>query len=157
MTRQELIIPAKDVEIWINVYNRTIKLDTTSQISKTWVQTLENIYAIGTKDPIGVADSNASYSSNLSLQTGEYHVLLNAINALAPPTGLHASFLTVPAFTLTIAHKMLNLITPSTVSTALFNCRVSEDSDSTSANESATYTTLALQGTGLKRDVSPIQ
>lgn len=157
MARQELIIPAKDVEIWITVLGVTVKLDTSSRLSRSFVQTLENIYAIGSGDPIGVSDSNASYTITLTAQSGEYQVILNAINAAVPAGGdLHASFLKLPPFTLTYAHKMLNMIVPSQISTTMFNCRVSDDSEDVSANDPATYSSIGMQGTGIKRVVVPI-
>lgn len=157
MSKQEIIIPSKNVQIWLTYENITVKLDSSSRLSKTFTQTIDNIYGIGYEDPIGIVNSNAAYSTQLTLQTGEYQILLNAINGVLPAGAeMYASFLQVPVFGLSITYAMNDLIVPSTCTWTLNNCRVNEDSEDITANDPATYTTIGIQGTGITRRVAPI-
>jgi hypothetical protein len=157
MALQEFVIPTKDVDMYINVNGTPLKIDTGARFNRAYAQTLENIFAISHSDPIAVASTNANYSASISLQSGEYHALLDAINATVAAGGaLYASFLQLPPFTFTVSWHMKNMVVPRTVSMSFFNCQVSEDSEDTSANDAQTLVSLNMQGTGIKRDVYPI-
>lgn len=156
-TFQELVIPTKDVDMYINVNGVPIKIDTGARFNRAYAQTLENIFAISHADPIAVASTNATYNLSVSFQAGEYHTILDAINGSLPAgTALYASYLNIPAFTFTVSWHMKNMIVPRTVSISFFNCQVSSDSEDDSANDAQTLVSLEMQGTGIKRDVYPI-
>jgi hypothetical protein len=157
MALQELVIPTKDVDMYVNVNGNPIKIDTGARFTRGYAQTLENIFAISHSDPIAVASTNANYNLSIALQSGEYHTILDAINgSLTAGTPLYASWLQIPSFTFTVSWHMKNMVVPRTVSISFFNCQVSEDSEDDSANDAQTLVNISMQGTGIKRDVYPI-
>lgn len=157
MAFQELVIPTKDVEMWINANGTPLKIDTGARFTRGFAQTLENIFAISHSDPIAVASTNANYTLAIALQSGEYHTLLDAINGVLPAgSPLYASWLQIPPFTFTVSWHMKNMPVPRTVSISFFNCQISDDSEDDSANDAQTIVNISMQGTGIKRDVYPI-
>lgn len=157
MQRNELVISAKDVHVWIGVNNRTYKFETATQSGYSFTRTVENIFAISNEDSIATKGNSKQYNFDLSIQSGEYHQLLNAINGDLPATAdLYASFLDVPQFTITFAWNMLDLLVPEADSVTIQNVLCSSDSGSAAANDTSTLVSLSLQGTSIVRNVKPI-
>ena len=157
MALQELVIPSKDIDMYINVTGTPLKIDTGARFQRGFAQTLENIFAISHADPIAVTSINASYNLSIALQSGEYHVILDAINAtLEAGTPLYASWLQFPSFTFTVSWHMKNMPVPRTVSISFANCKVANDSEDDTANSAQSIVDISMQGTGIKRDVYPI-
>lgn len=157
MPYQELVIPSKDADIYINVTGVPIKIDTGIRFNRSFTRTVDPVFAISHEDAIATSSSSASYGHSLSLQSGEYHVILDAINGSLPAgQAPYASWLHLPPFTLVVAEHMKNMVLPYTVLTSYLNCQISSDSGSIEANSTNSEVDLEATGTGIKRSVFPI-
>lgn len=153
----EYIVPSSDVQINMTFSGiPSMKLDTGSRLNWANSQSVQDIFAISHVDPIGIVALNATYTASVTMQSGEYNALMDAINAAAPAGQLYASMLEVAGFTLTCAYALKNAGTPKSAIVNFLSCRVSDVSGDVDANDPQTLVTISLRGTGIKRDVSPI-
>jgi len=109
----EYIVPSSDVQINMTFSGiPSMKLDTGSRLNWANSQSVQDIFAISHVDPIGIVALNATYTASVTMQSGEYNALMDAINAAAPAGQLYASMLEVAGFTLTCAYALKNAGTP---------------------------------------------
>ena len=96
----EYIVPSSDVQINMTFSGiPSMKLDTGSRLNWANSQSVQDIFAISHVDPIGIVALNATYTASVTMQSGEYNALMDAINAAAPAGQLYASMLEVAGFT----------------------------------------------------------
>lgn len=157
MMRQELIIPAQDVKIWLGVDGLIVAADTATSLSRAFVQQVDNIHAIGSADPIGIVYGTKNYTIDMTLQSGEYQAILNAVNAQLPAgRELYATWLQFRQITVTWVHNMVNLAVPQSISTSMLDAKISNDSEDITRESMETNTTINFTGVGLKRTVTPL-
>lgn len=152
------VVPSEDVKIYIKFNGiPAILIDTGTTLNLTYSQQVQDIFAIGHKDPIDIQPINANYTASLGFQTGEYQLVLDAINGGLPAgTQPYASFNQLPQFTLSKTMSMRNLPTPKTVTESLLNCMTESNSSDTNRNDPETITSLSFRGRGVSRTVAPI-
>lgn len=152
------VISSEQTQIYFTPQNLpSVRVGTGTAINFSDSQTLTEIYAIGTREPIDVVDINAQYNGTLTFQTGDYEQLLNAINGnLAAGETPYATLSRIPAFSVSITVTLSNAAVPITVSTTLVNCKMESRSSDYNRNDPETLTTISFRGTGLARTVSPI-
>jgi hypothetical protein len=154
----QYVVPSKDVEIRIKLPDiPSIPIETGTSLNLTYSQTVQDIFAIGASDPIDIQDLNAQYTAQLSFQSGEYQLILDAINGGIPAgTAPYATLNQVPTFTLSKVTKLRNATIPKTVTESLMNCKVETNSSDTNRNDAETLTSVSLRGVGIQRTVAPI-
>lgn len=154
----QYVVGSKDVQIYIKLPGiQAIKIETGTALNLTYSKTVQEIFAIGTADPIDLVDINAQYTATLGFQTGEYQLILDAVNgALDAVTAPYASLDQIPQFTLSKTMTMYNTSIPKTVTESLMNCKVESNSSDVNRNDPETLTSLSLRGVGIMRSVAPI-
>ena len=77
----EYIVPSSDVQINMTFSGiPSMKLDTGSRLNWANSQSVQDIFAISHVDPIGIVALNATYTASVTMQSGEYNALMDAIN-----------------------------------------------------------------------------
>lgn len=100
--------------MYLTLSNGTcLSIDTGTELSYTFSQNIQEIFAIGSFDPIGIQKSNATYTANLSFQEGEQQTLIDAINATLPATEQIAVMSQLKNFSISWSYPMKGLATPS--------------------------------------------
>lgn len=149
------VVGSKDVQIYIKLPGiPAIKIGTGTALNLTYSQSVQEIFAIGEEDPIDLINLNAQYTATLSFQTGEYQLILDAINGVVDVP--YATLNQVPNFTLSKTMFLRNSAIPKTVTESLTNCKIENNSADTNRNDPETLTSLSLRGVGVRRTVAPI-
>lgn len=157
MNRQELIVASSEVKIYITLANGTcLSVDTGTELSYRFSQNVQDIFAIGDTDPIGIKRLNATYTADLSLQEGEQQTLIDAINATLDTNKQIASMHQLDPFSISWTYQMEGLATPRTVVYTLMNAMIQEQGGSVSRNDVETIGSLSLRGTGVQRNIIPL-
>lgn len=151
-----LVIGSKDVKIRLTLPNMpSILIESGLSLNSTTNQTVQEVFGIGTKQPIDLVDQNVQYTASLTMQSGEYHLLLDAINNNS--TGiLYAELHEVPEFTLSRTYVITDAAQPKTVTVSLLRCKIESESSDVNANDVQTTTALQLRGIGIRRESAPI-
>lgn len=154
----QYVVPSPDVQSYLKVVNiPALRIETATSINLTYANTITDIFAIGTKDPISIEDLNAQYSGSISIQSGEAQLILDAINGGLPATTPpYATLAQVPSFTYSRTMSLLNAAVPKTVTESLLNCKIESISSDVNRNDPETLTTISFRGVGVQRTVSPI-
>lgn len=154
----QYVVGSKDVQFHMKFPGiPSIMIETGTSANLTYSQTVQEIFAIGTGDPIDVTSLNAQYTATLTLQTGEAQILLDAINGGLPAgTAPYSSLNQVPSFTLSKTTNLYNTTVPKACTESLMNCKIDNNSSDTNRNEGETLTTISLRGVGVQRSVAPI-
>lgn len=154
----QYVVPSNDVQIYVKIGDLpAVKIDTGTTLNLTFSQTVQDIFAISHADPIDNVGLNSQYMGQLSFQSGEYQLILDAINGALPPTiAPYATFHQIPPFTLSKTSFLRNAAIPKTVTESILNCRIENTSSDTNRNEAETLTSLSVRGTSLSRTVAPI-
>lgn len=150
-----IVIGAQDVKIRIKLPDLpSILIESGQSLNTTISRTVQEVWGIGSEPPIDLVTQNAQYSASLTLQSGEYQLLLDAINNVlaTPVAGLHQ----VPEFTLSKTYTFTSTDVPKTVTETLLRCKIESESADVSANDIQTTTTLQIRGIGKQRLVEPI-
>lgn len=151
----QYVVGSKDVQGYFKFDGiPAIKVETGSTFNLTYNQSVQEIFAIGSVDPIAVSETNAQYTASLTLQTGEMQLVLDAINAAADVP--YATIQQVPAFTFSKTVALRNSAIPKTVTESLLGCKIESVSSDTDRNNVETLTTLTLRAVGVQRTVVPI-
>ena len=150
----EFVIASPDVSLMIQVQGGTpITLTTGTELSYNFTRNTQDIFAIGSAEPIQIVSLNSTYTGGMSLQTGEYQTLLDAINS---GSTLYASLLQVPSFTMSWSYAISSGATPRKITMSLLECKFSDDNGSVSRNDPETISQLSFRGIGVQRSVSPL-
>lgn len=154
----QYVVGSKDVKINITLPNLpSIQIDTATTISLNWSRTVQDIFAIGFEDPIATVGINSNYTGTLSFQTGEYQVIMDAINAKLPAgVAPYATLNQIPSFTLSKTMYMRNTAVPKTVTESLIGAVVESNNSDTNRNDAETLTSLTVRGRSLTRTVTPL-
>lgn len=152
------VVSSNEVSLFIQVGSAPpMQIETGITNNITYSKTLTPIYAISFENPIDLKGVNTEYSGTLTMQTGEAHTILDAINGVLPPgTDPYASMLELPPFTFTKISRMPNATLPKTVSESMISCKISSQSADTNRNEVETQTTFSFSGVGVIRSVAPL-
>ena len=143
--------------MYITLSNGTcLSVATGTELSYTFSQNIQEIFAIGDTDPIGIKRSNASYAASLSLQEGEQQTIIDAINATLPVTEQIAAMHQLKPFSISWSYTMKGLATPRTIVYTLLNAMVQEQGGSVNRNDVETIGSLSLRGTGVQRNIVPL-
>lgn len=154
MTYNPLIISSAETQITLQKGSSIFNIVTGIQLSVSQTQDVQEIFAIGQLPPIGVKRLNQRFTASLSLQSGEYETLLDAINAGATnPADYIASMLDLDQFSIGWSISMSGLLVPRMIVYSLDNCASSTVDYSLDRNTPETNTSLSLQGIGITRDV----
>ena len=121
------IISSAEAKMNITHRGQMFDIVTGVQLSISRTQDVQEIFAIGRLEPIAKKVINKRFTGNMSLQTGEYETILDAINA-SITTGFISSL------------------------TDLGN----SDDFSVDRNSPEINTSLAIQGIGITRSVLPL-
>ena len=157
MNRQELIVASSEVKMYMTLANGTcLSIDTGTELSYRFSQNVQDIFAIGDTDPIGLKKLNATYTADLSLQEGEQQTLIDAINAVLGDNEQIATFNQLDPFSISWSYEMKGLASPRTVVYTLLNAMVQEQGGNVSRNDVETIGSLSLRGTGIQRNIIPL-
>lgn len=154
----QYVVGSKDVQIYIKLPGiPAIKIETGTSLNLTYSKNVQDIFAIGSEDPIDIAPINASYTATLSFQTGEAQLLLDLINGGLPAgQAPYATLNQIPTFTLAKTMYMRNATIPKTVTESLMNCMLESNSSDSNRNDAETLSSISLRGIGIQRTVAPI-
>lgn len=154
----QYVVPAKDVQLWIKVGDLpSIRIETGISNNFTYGRTLQDIFAIGEEDPIDTIGTNSQYTATLSLQSGEYQTVLDAINGVIPATQApYATWNQFESFTISKTMYMRNAAIPKTITESIVNCLVENTSADVNRNDAETIHNLSLRGNGVRRTVAPL-
>lgn len=157
MNHQDIIVASSEVQMYLTLSNGTcLSIDTGTELSYTFSQNIQEVFAIGATDPVGIKKANATYAANLSLQEGEQQTLIDAINATLPATEQIAAMHQLAPFSISWSYAMKGLATPRTVVYTLLNAMVQEQGGSVNRNDVETIGSLSLRGTGVQRNIVPL-
>lgn len=146
------IISSANVQMNLSVGSNVFNVATGVQLSVNMGQDVTEIFAIGNLTPIGIVNLNRRFSANLSLQSGEYETILDAINA-SITTGFISSLMDLRSFSIGWSLSMSELLVPKTIVYSLDNCRINSNDFSSDRNSPETNTSLSIQAIGLTRTV----
>lgn len=154
----QYVVGSKDVKINITLPNiPSIQIDTATAINFNWSRTVQDIFAIGFEDPIATTGINSNYTATLSFQTGEYQIIMDAINAKLPAgTAPYASLNQLPSFTISKTMYMRNTAVPKTITESLLGAVIESNNSDTNRNEAETLTSLTVRGRSVTRTVTPL-
>ncbi|MEG0899027.1 MAG: hypothetical protein RSF40_04870 [Oscillospiraceae bacterium] len=157
MNYENLVVASSDVQLFISVGSTTLQLATGTSLQYTLAQNVQDLFAIGQIDPIANKSLNATFAAQLSLQSGEYETILDALNATVSSVGeFYASMLNMPPFTISWCYQMNGLVIPKTVSYALQSCRAENVGGAVDRNDPETISSWSIKGTGIVRRVTPL-
>lgn len=153
-----LVIPSKDIQIYFSTNGLpSVKIVGGATINLTDTKTLQPIYAIGSQEPLTTEDVNAQYNFTLTLQTGDYDQILDAVNGALPAGEVgYATWGQIPQFSISVVFYLRNAEVPRTVTKTLIQCKTDSNSHDISRNDAETLTTISGQGTGIDRIVTPL-
>lgn len=152
MSYNSLIVSSAQTQITLSTESQVFNIVTGVQLSVDKTQDVTEIFAIGSQTPIGIKRLNQRFAGSLSLQTGEYETLLDAINA-SISSGFIASLLDLGPFSLGWTIQMNDLIVPKSIIYSLDNCVAGSDGFSVDRNSPETNTSINIQGLGITRTV----
>ena len=155
MNYQNLIVASPEINLTLTYGSNVVKIDTGVQLTFNASQDVQEIFAIGQKPPIGVISLNQRFTGKITFQSGEYEIVLDAINATLPAGQFIASMLDLNGFSLGWTINMGG-ITPRTIIYSLDFCRINSIDYSADRNSPETNNVLAMQGTGITRTVRNI-
>lgn len=149
------IISSAEAKMNITHRGQMFDIVTGVQLSISRTQDVQEIFAIGRLEPIAKKVINKRFTGNISLQTGEYETILDAINA-SITTGFISSLTDLGNFSIGWTLEMTGLIVPRTIIYSLDSCAISSDDFSVDRNSPEINTSLAIQGIGITRSVLPL-
>lgn len=146
------IISSAEAKMNITHRGQMFDIVTGVQLSISRTQDVQEIFAIGRLEPIAKKVINKRFTGNMSLQTGEYETILDAINA-SITTGFISSLTDLGNFSIGWTLEMTGL---RTIIYSLDSCAISSDDFSVDRNSPEINTSLAIQGIGITRSVLPL-
>lgn len=152
MAYNSLIVSSAQTQITLSTGSNIYNIVTGVQLSVNKTQDVSEIFAIGSNPPIGIKKLNQRFNGSLSLQTGEYETIIDAINATIQ-TGFIASLLDLGPFSLGWTIEMNDLVVPKSIIYSLDNCIAASDGYSVDRNSPETNTSIDIQGLGITRTV----
>ena len=127
------IISSAEAKMNITHRGQMFDIVTGVQLSISRTQDVQEIFAIGRLEPIAKKVINKRFTGNMSLQTGEYETILDAINA-SITTGFISSLTDLGNFSIGWTLEMTGLIVPRTIIYSLDSCAISSDDFSVDRN-----------------------
>lgn len=152
MDYSQYIVSSASVQMTLTYKGVNYNIATGVQLSISISQDVNEIFGIGQLTPIGLKKLNQRFTGNLSLQTGEYETILDAINAGVNDGNFIASPLDLDRFSLGWAMSTEG-VTPKTIIYSLDLCSINNSDYSLDRNSPETNTSFSLQGLGITRRV----
>lgn len=148
------VVASSKVQIYLKVGTLpAYQVATGTALSYEFGQNVQDIYAIGQKDPIDRSIINSNFTGSLTLQAGELSEFLNFLSSNGQS---YSSILDIPSFSITKTSTLDNALTPYTESITLNNCAVENDQSEVNRNDPETLNTIQFRGTQVVRDVANI-
>lgn len=125
--------------------NLTLQLNTVQDISKDHSQTVANAYAVGTKSPISSKAVNEQYNGTMSLQSGEYDELIQALQTeFSQINGL----MDISEFSATIAFDIIRVNKDTGWVDLWRSVQFNKESDKVEKNSTETIVSVGFMATG---------
>lgn len=128
--------------------NLTIQLLTVQDISKDHSQTVSNAYAVGTRGPIATKAVNQLYNGTISMESGEYDSLIQALQAEFITIN---SLMDVSQFSATIAFDIIRVNKDTGWVDLWRSVQFNKDSDKVEKNTTETVVSLGFMATNYNR------